>query len=92
VNAVFTPISIGAGLLAGQLSKKLFQALWGKFADEEAPKSKHRELVLAQLAVALIVEGAVARLVRGLVDHGTRHAWRTATGSWPGAERPEDEE
>jgi hypothetical protein len=91
VNAVFLPISIGAGLLAGQLSKKLFQLIWGRFADEEAPKSKHREIALAQLVIALLVEGAIARLVRGMVDHGTRHAWRTATGSWPGEERPEEE-
>ena len=92
MNALFTPFSIGVGLLAGQLSKKAFQGIWGRFADEEAPKSKHREIMLAQLVVALIVEGAIARLVRGLVDHGTRHAWTRATGAWPGAERPEDEE
>jgi len=92
VNAIFTLFSVGVGLAAGQLAKKIFQKIWGQFADEEAPKPKHREVVFVQMLVALIVEGAVTRVVRGLVDHGSRHAWRTATGSWPGAERPEDEE
>jgi hypothetical protein len=92
VNAFFTPFSIGVGLAAGQLAKKAFQAIWGRFADADAPKPKHREVVFVQLLIALIVEGAVTRVVRGLVDHGSRHAWRTATGAWPGAESPDDEE
>lgn len=89
MNAFFTPFSILSGVLAGQISKRLFQKLWGAVADEEAPKSKHREIGFAQLIVALLVEGAVARLVKGLVDHGGRHAWAQLTGEWPGEERPE---
>lgn len=92
MNALFTPISVILGLLAGQLSKRLFIFVWGKARDEEAPKPKHREIVFGQLLVALIVEGAIARLVRGLVDHGTRHAWARTVGEWPGEERPEPEE
>ena len=87
----FLPIGIGAGLLAGQVSKKLFDALWGVVDDEEAPKPKHREIAIGQLVVALIVEGAIARLVRGMADHGLRQAWASATGAWPGEERPEEE-
>jgi hypothetical protein len=91
MNAVFTPIGLILGLAAGQLSKKIFDALWGIVDDEEAPRPKHREVPLAKLLVALLVEGAIARLVRGLVDHGTRHGWRALTGAWPGEERPEPE-
>ena len=32
---------------------------------------------------------AIFRAIRGLVDHGTRHAFTRLTGSWPGEERPE---
>lgn len=83
------PISIVAGLLAGQLAKKLFTKVWGEIIDEEPPDPKHREIVLWQLAGALLVEGASARLVRGLADHGLRHAWTRSTGEWPGEERPQ---
>lgn len=31
------------------------------------------------------------RVVRGMVDHGTRHGWAQLTGEWPGEERPEEE-
>jgi len=91
MKLVFTPISIVLGLAAGQLSKKLFDFAWGAVKDEEAPRPKHREIPILQLLVALVVEGAIARLVRGLVDHGTRHSWAFLTGSWPGEERPEEE-
>ena len=43
------------------------------------------------MVLALLVEGAIARVVRGMVDHGTRHGWAQLTGAWPGAERPEEE-
>jgi Protein of unknown function (DUF4235) len=91
MKLAFLPISVGSGLVAGQLAKKLFELLWGRVSDEEAPKSKHREIVLIQLVLALLIEGAVFKLVRGLVDHGARHGWARLTGSWPGEERPEPE-
>jgi hypothetical protein len=59
--------------------------------DEEAPRPKHREIPLLKLLIALLVEGAIARVVRGFVDHGTRRGWARVTGAWPGAERPEEE-
>jgi len=91
MNAVFTPLGIGLGLAAGQLSKKIFDAIWGAFDDEEAPRPKHRDVPLVKMLIALLIEGAVFRLVRGLVDHGSRHGWQRVTGSWPGEERPEPE-
>jgi hypothetical protein len=91
MNAVFTPIGLAAGLAAGQLSKKLFDLIWSLFDDEEAPRPKHREIPLVKLALALLVEGAIFRVVRGLADHGSRQAFARVTGSWPGDERPEAE-
>jgi hypothetical protein len=91
VKAIFLPVSIVAGLLAGQISKKLFDVVWGLVKDEEAPRPKHRELPYLELIVALVIEGAIARLVRGLVDHGLRQGWASVTGTWPGEERPEEE-
>jgi hypothetical protein len=91
MNAVFTPLGLVFGLLAGQVSKKLFDVVWGVVDDEEAPRPKHREIPFVKLIAALLIEGAIARVVRGLVDHGSRHGWRALTGAWPGEERPEPE-
>lgn len=91
MNALFTPIGLLLGLAAGQASKKIFDVVWGVVDDEEAPRPKHREIPLLKLLLALLIEGAIARLVRGLVDHGTRHGWARLTGTWPGDERPQEE-
>ena len=89
MKLLFLPFSITAGLIAGFLSKKLFDGVWSLVDDEEAPEAEHKEISLAKLAIALGLEGAIFRLVRGLVDHGARRAFYGATGSWPGEEAPE---
>jgi len=86
---LFLPFSIIAGLTAGFLSKKIFDGIWGLFDEEEAPEAEHKEISLVKLALALIIEGAIFRAVRGLVDHGARKGFYNMTGSWPGDEAPE---
>ena len=90
MKVLFTPISIVGGLLAGVVAGRLFKLVWGLIDDEEVPDPKHREIVYLKLVAALLIEGAIIRIVRGLVDHGSRHAYRRLTGSWPGEEEPED--
>lgn len=88
-KAIFLPVSVGGGLLAGLIGKKLFSLLWGIVDDEEPPKAEHRQINVPKLVVALVFEGALFALIRGLVDHGSRHAFARVTGAWPGEERPE---
>jgi Protein of unknown function (DUF4235) len=86
---LFLPFSIVAGLIAGQLSKKLFDGVWRLVDQEEAPEAEHKEISVPKLALALVIEGAIFRAVRGLVDHGARRSFYNLTGSWPGEEAPE---
>ena len=88
---LFMPISIGAGLIAGLVGRKLFERLWGLIADEEPPQPEHRQISWPKLIAALAVEGAIFRLAKGLTDHGARTTFAKATGSWPGEEAPERE-
>jgi uncharacterized protein DUF4235 len=86
---LFMPFSIAAGLIAGFLSKKIFDGIWQLFDDQEAPEPEHREISWVKLILALAIEGAVFRAVRGLVDHQARRGFHRVTGSWPGDEAPE---
>ncbi len=86
---VFAPFSALSGILAGVIGKKTFSALWGVIDDHEAPDPKHRETSLGKLVLALLLQGAIFRAVRGLVDHGARAAFNKLTGSWPGEKRPD---
>ena len=87
---VFTPVSLLSGLLAGLVASKLFEFIWGRFADEEAPEPDQRDISWPALIVAMTLEGAIFRLVRGLVDRGSRVAFARATGSWPGEAKPDE--
>jgi hypothetical protein len=86
---LFAPIGIGAGRVAGVLAKKAFEGVWGLVDEEEPPVPDQREIRMAKLVAALVVEGAVFRLVKGLTDHGTRSGFARLTGRWPGEERPD---
>ena len=89
MKLLFVPFSILAGLIAGFLSKKLFDGVWRFVDEEEAPEAEHKEISIGKLALALIIEGAIFRAVRGLVDHQARRGFYRLTGSWPGDEAPE---
>ena len=91
MKLVFLPISILGGIVAGLLGKKIFEQIWGLVDNEEPPDAKHREIDYRKLVVALLLEGAIFRLVRGWFDHGARHGFRRLTGTWPGDEAPEPE-
>jgi hypothetical protein len=88
---IFLPFSIAGGLLAGFLGKKLFEALWGMVDDQEPPEAEHRDIDYTKLAIALALEGAIFRVVKGFFDHGARRGFERLTGSWPGEETPEPE-
>ena len=88
---LFIPVSVGAGLVAGFASRKLFDQVWGLFDDEEPPDAKHRDVDWRKLLVASAVQGAIFRTVKEASDHYSRRAFAGATGKWPGEEHPEDE-
>ncbi len=84
------PIGIAAGLAAGFAAQKGFDRLWAIFDDEEAPEPDQRDVPYSKLIPALLLEGAIFRVAKGMVDHGTRKGFARLTGTWPGEERAED--
>lgn len=89
MSLAFKPIGILSGLLAGLIGKRIFELIWGLIDDEDAPEPKHREIAAGKLVLALLLEGAIFRVLRGLADHGARHGFARLTGEWPGPEHPE---
>jgi hypothetical protein len=91
MKLLFIPISIGGGLVGGQIAKKLFDQVWGVIDTEEPPKPTHRQATWPKVLAAAAVEGAVFKATKAAIDHGSRKAFANATGTWPGEERPEKE-
>ncbi len=86
MKIIFTPIGVLAGLAAGFAAQKGFERIWAAIDDEEAPEVEDREVSYPKLAAALILEGAIFRLVKGMVDRGARLGFASMTGRWPGEE------
>jgi hypothetical protein len=88
---LFIPFGIAAGLIAGALGRFAFDKLWSAIDDEEPPEPEHRDVSMVKLGVALALEGAIFRAVRGIAEHGARLGFARITGAWPGEPRPEPE-
>jgi hypothetical protein len=88
---LFIPVSILGGLLAGVLSRKIFDQVWGLIDSDEPPESKHRDVTWGKMIGAAVLQGAIFRGVKAVADHSSRRAFARTTGSWPGEERPEPE-
>jgi hypothetical protein len=88
---LFIPFGILSGLVAGLVGKKLFDGIWGLVDEEEPPEAEHREVPWGKLLLANALQGAVFRATRAAADHGSRRAFASLTGSWPGEEAPEPE-
>lgn len=87
VKLLFKPVSVASGLVAGVLARRSFTLLWGLVDREQAPKPDQRAVSVRKLALALALEGAVFRVMRGLVDHASRRGFAGVTGRWPGEQR-----
>ena len=86
---LFIPVGVVSGIIAGLIGKKAFEGVWSLIDQEEAPSPKHRDVPWKKLVPALILEGVIFRVVRGIAERGSRELFSKATGSWPGKERPE---
>jgi hypothetical protein len=87
----FIPVSIGGGLLAGFISKKIFDQIWGLFDEQEPPDSKHRDIEWRKLLIAAAIQGAIFRAMKEASDHASRRAFARTTGTWPGEKEPDAE-
>ena len=90
-KVLFIPISIIGGLIAGAISRKILDQIWGMFDDEEPPDSQHRDIDWGKLVIAAALQGAIFRVMKEATDHYSRRAFYRTTGTWPGEEKPEPE-
>jgi hypothetical protein len=91
VKLVFAPIGILAGLIAGFAAQKGFERVWEMIDDEDAPEVEDREVSYPKLMAALLLEGAIFRLVKGMTDRGARKGFASMTGVWPGEKKAASE-
>lgn len=84
MKLIYKPFGIFFGILAGFLSKKLFDVVWGLFDEEEPPKPTTRETSWAKVVGAAAVQGITFKVTRAAVDRAGAKGYEHFTGVWPG--------
>jgi hypothetical protein len=69
MKAAYKPIGLLAGVLAGIVGKRVFTKTWAAVGGGEPPTPKDAEVSWGKLVAALVIEGALMRVLRGAVDH-----------------------
>ena len=84
MKLIYKPFGIIFGILAGLLSKRIFDFVWARFDEEEAPKATTKEAPLPKIIGAAALQGMVFKGTRAAVDHYGARGFYHLTGAWPG--------
>ena len=89
MKLVYKPFGIIFGILAGLVSKKIFNFIWARFDDQEPPKATTRNASLPKVIGAAAVQGVVFKGTRAAVDRYGARGFEYLTGTWPGEREPD---
>lgn len=81
---IYKPFAIIIGLIAGILSRKVFEQLWGVVSDEDPADPDDRDASWAEVLISAALGGAILKTVQALVRRGGAKGFEHATGFWPG--------
>jgi hypothetical protein len=90
MKLIYKPFGILFGILAGFLSKKLFEVAWGVFDKEEPPKPTTQRTSWAKVVGAAAVEGITFKVTRAAVDRAGAAGFQHFTGVWPGPKETDE--
>jgi hypothetical protein len=91
MTLIYKPFAIALGLLAGFISRKIFDQVWGLIDDEEPPKPNTQRASWPKVLAAAAVEGLTFRVTRAAVERAGASGFHSLTGTWPGEREPEPE-
>ena len=89
MKLLYRPIGIVLGLISGMLAKTVFNVIWARIDDEEAPKATIEGSGWPKVLLAAAVQGAVFQTVRAAVNRGGAEGFQYLTGVWPGDKHPD---
>jgi Protein of unknown function (DUF4235) len=92
MKLIYKPFGIVFGILAGLLSKRLFDGVWGLIDDEEPPKATTRRATWAKVLGAAAVEGLTFSVTRAAVNRAGARGFERLTGVWPGKKTPKPDD
>jgi hypothetical protein len=89
MKLIYRPFGIVVGIVAGLLSKRVFNWVWSKIDDEEAPKPTVEGQGWGKVLTAAAIQGVVFQTTRAAVNRAGAESFQWLTGVWPGKKHPE---
>src|SRR6476660_7280157 len=89
MKLLYKPFGIVLAIIAGLLSKKIFNVVWALFDEEEPPKATTQEADWTKVLAAAAVQGLAFKVTRAAVDRVGAKGWDHLFGVWPGDKRQE---
>lgn len=89
MKLIYKPFGIVLGILAGFVSKKLFDTVWSLFDKEEPPKPTTQEADWGKVLAAAAVQGVTFKVTRAAVDRAGAKGFNHLFGVWPGPKKQE---
>jgi hypothetical protein len=86
---LFLPFKKLGDLVATAIAKKVFAGVWMLVEHEEPPRLNNPQVSWQKFIPALLLEGAVFRAARGIVDRASREAFDRLTDTPPDGEAAE---
>ena len=91
MTLIYKPIAVVLGLLAGFLSRKIFDQVWGLIDEAEPPKPNTERASWPKVLAAAAIQGITFRVTRATVERAGAKAFAGVTGAWPGEKEPDPE-
>jgi hypothetical protein len=88
IKILYLPFSVVGGFISGKVAQRTFDRLWRVIDAKSPPRPDQRGASWLKLVLALSLQGAIFKLVRGAFDRGSREWFQVLTGRWPGKDQP----
>jgi hypothetical protein len=84
VKLLYKPFGLVVGILAGIISRKLFNRIWNLIDDEDPPKANTADTSWVKLISATALQAITFNVVRAAVERAGAKGFERLTGVWPG--------
>jgi len=89
MKLLYKPIGLICGLLAGLVSKRIFEFIWSKIDDHDPPSATTEYAPWSKIVAAAALEGVTFKVTRVAVDRAGAKTFGHLTGVWPGEKVPD---
>jgi hypothetical protein len=89
MKLVYKPFGLVFGIIAGLISRKVFDAIWARIDEEQPPTPTTDEVPVAKVLTAAALQGVVFSTTKAAVDRYGAEGFRYFTGIWPGERKQE---